>query len=473
MRLRSESLLASIAASSLCLAACAAGPQSSRTAASGTSSAPAGSAAAASSGSAPAELAAAIDPARLQATVVKLVSFGTRHTLSDAGSETRGIGAARRWLAAEFAALTRLPGSRLQPFEDAFVAPVQRRVPRAVEIVNVGAVLPAANPSRAKEAVVVTGHYDSRRSDVLDATGDSPGANDDASGTALVLEMARAFAPLKSEVAVYFVAVAGEEQGLIGSAHLAERLRSEGVRVLADITFDIVGNTQGEGGVVESGKARLYSEGVPSRENEAERKLREALGGENDSPSREWARYVKRVGETAVPDLELLVMLRRDRIARGGDHMPFLGLGTPAIRATEGRENFHRQHQDPRIDNGVAYGDDLAHFDAAYAARLGRAVGAALGSLALAPTAPAAVALGGAVTTTARLRWTLPPDPRIDGVVVYRRRADSVRWELRDRLGRVDHLDLAGIVGDDHYFAVATVDAAGNESLAQPPAKVE
>lgn len=473
MRLRSESLLASIAASSLCLAACAAGPQSSRTAASGTSSAPAGSAAAASSGSAPAELAAAIDPARLQATVVKLVSFGTRHTLSDAASETRGIGAARRWLAAEFAALTRLPGSRLQPFEDAFVAPVQRRVPRAVEIVNVGAVLPAANPSRAKEAVVVTGHYDSRRSDVLDATGDSPGANDDASGTALVLEMARAFAPLKSEVAVYFVAVAGEEQGLIGSAHLAERLRSEGVRVLADITFDIVGNTQGEGGVVESGKARLYSEGVPSRENEAERKLREALGGENDSPSREWARYVKRVGETAVPDLELLVMLRRDRIARGGDHMPFLGLGTPAIRATEGRENFHRQHQDPRIDNGVAYGDDLAHFDAAYAARLGRAVGAALGSLALAPTAPAAVALGGAVTTTARLRWTLPPDPRIDGVVVYRRRADSVRWELRDRLGRVDHLDLAGIVGDDHYFAVATVDAAGNESLAQPPAKVE
>src|ERR1700730_10315358 len=405
MRLRSESLLASIAASSLCRAACAAGPQSSRTAASGTSSAPAGSAAAASSGSAPAELAAAIDPARLQATVVKLVSFGTRHTLSDAGSETRGIGAARRWLAAEFAALTPPPGSGPQAFEDAFVAPMQRRVPRAVEVVNVGAVLPAANPSRAKEAVVVTGHYDSRRSDVLDATGDSPGANDDASGTALVLEMARAFAPLKSEVAVYFVAVAGEEQGLIGSAHLAERLRSEGVRVLADITFDIVGNTQGEGGVVESGKARVYSEGGPPRENEAERKLREALGGENDSPSREWARYVKRVGETAVPDLELLVMLRRDRIARGGDHMPFLGLGTPAIRATEGRENFHRQHQDPRVENGVAYGDDLAHFDAAYAARLGRAVGAALGSLALAPTAPAAVALGGAVTTTARLRW--------------------------------------------------------------------
>ena len=424
-----------------------------------------------------AALAASIDPRRLQQTVAKLVAFGTRHTLSETTSPTRGIGAARRWLAGEFLALTRLPGSRLQPFEDRFTAPPQPRIPSAVEVVDVGVVLPGADPARTgpgrRCAVVMTGHYDSRASDILDAQSDAPGANDDGSGVAMALELARAFATLDTPVSVYFVAVAGEEQGLVGSSHLAARLKAEGVEVLADVSVDIAGNSEGEGGVVVDNVARLYSEGVPQRETAPERKIRVALGGENDSPSRQWARYVQRVGERAVPGLDLQVMLRRDRIARGTDDMPFLAEGFPGIRLSEGREDFARQHQNPRVENGVAYGDDLAHYDAAYAAKLGRALGAALASLALAPAPPAAVALSGAVSTTAKLRWTLPADPRLAGVVVYRRRADAVAWQRADRLGKVDRLELPGVVGDDEYFAVATTDEAGNESLPQTPSRLE
>ncbi|HEX8909790.1 MAG TPA: M20/M25/M40 family metallo-hydrolase, partial [Anaeromyxobacteraceae bacterium] len=178
------------------------------------------------------ELTAAVDPARLRATVAKLVAFGTRHTLSDTQSQGRGIGAARRWLASELAALAGQPGSRLQPFEDRFTQPPTPRLPRPVEIWNVGAVLPGADPARATEAIVLTGHYDSRASDVMDAVVDAPGADDDGSGTALVLELARVMARERPAVAIYFVAVAGEEQGLDGSRHLAQRLKQEGVQVL-------------------------------------------------------------------------------------------------------------------------------------------------------------------------------------------------------------------------------------------------
>ncbi len=420
-----------------------------------------------------ASLTAAVDPARLHATVARLVSFGTRHTLSEAASQTRGIGAARRWLDAEVKALAKAPGSRLQPFEDRFTAAPEPRIPRPVEIVNVGAILPGVDPARSREAIVLTGHYDSRATDIMDAVSDAPGANDDGSGVAMMLELARVMVRERPAVSVYFVAVAGEEQGLTGSAHLAKRLRAEGVSVLAMVAVDMAGNTEGIDGVKDNVSGRIFSEGVPHVETEAERKLREAVGSENDGASRELARYVKRVAERYVENLDLWLMLRQDRIARGSDHISFTREGFPAVRVMEAHENYDRQHQVPRTEGGRVYGDDLAHVDAQYLARMTRAVAAAVGTLAAAPSPPRLVALGGAVSPDTRLRIELPPDGRVAGLVLYRRRADAVAWERAEAYPRTDRIVLEGVVVDNQVFAVATVDAEGNESVPVHPTKLE
>jgi hypothetical protein len=417
-------------------------------------------------------LVASVDAARLRATVAKLVSFGTRHTLSDTESPTRGIGAAQRWLTAEVAALAKVPGARLQPYEDRFTAQPSPRIPSSVEIVNVGAVVPGTDPARAKEAIVVTAHYDSRASDVMDAVSDAPGAVDDGSGVAMVLELMRALAKEKPAVSIYLVLVAGEEQGLIGSRHLAERLEAEGVQVLAMTSIDIAGNTEGQDGVKDDVAARLFSEGAPSVESEAAKRLREAVGGENDGRAREWARYVKRVGERYVEHLDLWLMLRRDRIARGSDHLAFSARGFPAVRLSEAHEHYDRQHQDVRVVDGRRYGDVLEGLDAAYSAKLARALLAAVAHLASAPAAPREVTLSGAVSPDTRLRWAAL-DPRAAGVVLYRRRADEVRWARATRHPKAERLTLAGVVPDSHVFAVAAVSADGDESLPAYPAKLE
>jgi Peptidase family M28 len=412
-----------------------------------------------------------IDAARMQATVKRLVEFGTRHTLSGTQAPGRGIVPAREWLAAQFAAAAK--GSRLKPFEDRFVAqPDGKRVKEPVEIVNVGVVLPGSDPARSRTAIVMTGHYDSMPSDVMDPKTDAPGAIDDASGTAMALEMANAMRDQSPAVTVYFVAVAGEEQGLIGSQHLASRLKGEGIDVMAMVSVDIAGNSEGQDGVRDSTAARLFSEGVPENESEAQKKLRLAVGNENDSPAREWARYVQRVGELYVPSLQLRVLLRRDRIARGSDHMSFAREGFPAVRLTEARENYRGQHQTPRTENGVRFGDELWRFDAAYSARMCKALVAALISLSVAPAAPVEVTLAGAVSPDARLRWKLPADSHIADVVLYRRRADSVVWQRAVSLGKVAEVTLPSVTTDDWFFAVATADAAGNESIAQAPSAV-
>jgi hypothetical protein len=420
-----------------------------------------------------AAIVAAIDPERLHATVAKLVSFGTRHTLSDTRSPTRGIGAARTWLAAQLAGLAREKGSRLQPFEDRFTAEPGRRIPRPTEIVNVGAILPGTDPARAKEAVVVTGHYDSRATDVMDATSDAPGAVDDGSGTALVLELARVLARERPAVSVYLVAVAGEEQGLVGSAHLAKRLKAEGVEVLAMTSVDIAGNVEGQDGVRDDGTARIFSEGVPAAETPAQRKVREAIGGENDSPSREWARYVKRTAERYVEHLDLWVMLRQDRIARGSDQMSFTREGFPAARLSETHEHYDRQHQNVRTVAGRSYGDDLAHYDARYGAKLARALAAAVAHLAFAPAPVRDLVLGGGVSPDTKLRFTLPADPRISGIVLYRRRADAVSWQSATIRPKAGEIVLPTVVPDNFTFGIATIDAEGDESLPAHPVKLE
>jgi hypothetical protein len=410
-----------------------------------------------------------IDQRRLQATVKRLTEFGTRHTLSGTQGPGRGIVPAREWLAGEFAAAAK--GSRLKPFEDRFTAPANgKRIPAPVEIVNLGVVLPGIGGGR--KAIVMTGHYDSMPSDVMDPKADAPGAIDDASGTAMALELASALKDQSPAASVYFVAVAGEEQGLIGSQHLAERLKAEGVEVMAMVSVDIAGNSEGQDGVRDGTAARLFSEGTPEAESEADKKLRLAVGNENDSPARAWARYVQRVGELYVSGLRLRVMLRRDRIARGSDHMSFSHLGFPAIRLSEAREDYRGQHQTPRSEGSVRYGDELFRYDAGYSARMCEALAAAIASLSLAPAPPQEVTLQGAVSPDAKLRWKLPDDGRIADVVLYRRPADSVVWERALSLGKVSEVTLPSVTTDDWFFAVATADAAGNQSIAQAPSAV-
>ena len=412
-----------------------------------------------------------VDPRRMQATVERLAAFGTRHTLSGTQGPGRGIVPAREWLAQQFAAAAK--GSRLKPFEDRFTAqPNGKRIPAPVEIVNVGVVLPGADAERGRQAIVMTGHYDSMPSDVMDPKTDAPGAIDDASGTSMVLELANALRDQTPAVTVYFVAVAGEEQGLIGSQHLAERLKGEGLDVIAMVSVDIAGNSEGQDGVRDATVARLFSEGTPDLETEAQKKLRLAVGNENDSPARAWARYVQRVGELYVSGLRLRVMLRRDRIARGSDHMSFAHVGFPAIRMSEARENYRGQHQTPRVENGVRYGDEPWRFDAGYAARMCKALGAAIASLSFAPAAPQEVTLAGAVSPDARLRWKLPADGRIADVILYRRPADAVEWRDATSLGKVSEVTLPSVTTDDWFFAVATADAQGNQSIPQAPSAV-
>lgn len=416
-----------------------------------------------------AESVAKVRAADLQTTVAKLVSFGTRHTLSKTDDPARGIGAARTWLASAFGDLAKLPGSRLRPFEDRFMQPADARMPKPVEIVNVGAILPGTDPRRVKEAIVLTGHYDSRVTDVMNAMADAPGADDDGSGTAMALEAAKVLATIRPAVSIYFVSVAGEEQGLFGSAHLAKRLQDEGVTVLAMLSVDIAGNTRSGDGRRDSLHARIWSEGSPTAETPAQHRLRLALGNEQDSPSREWARYLARVGGRYVDDLELRVMRRRDRIARGSDHMSFSATGSPAACLREGIENYDGQHQDVRVEDGRAFGDTLDGFDAPYAAKLCKAVVAAFAELASAPGPPSDLTLGGAVSPDTRLKWSLPADPRITGLVLYRRAADTGNWQRAQRLSPSSSLMLPGVVPDDSVFALATVDAEGHESL---PAEV-
>ena len=419
-------------------------------------------------------LTAAVDAARLQATVARLVGFGTRHTLSETASETRGIGAARRWLVAEVAALASAPGSRLRPFDDRFTAEPAPRIPRPVELWNVGALLPGTDPARAKEAIVLTAHYDSRASDIMDASGDAPGAVDDGSGVAMVLELARVMARERPAVAVYFVAVAGEEQGLTGSTHLARRLAAEGIQVLAMVSVDTVGNTEGQDGVKDDVSVRVFSEGVSTVETEAARKLREAVGGENDGLAREWARYVKRVGERYVENLDFWIMLRRDRIARGSDHASF----------SRARGRRHPAHRGPRALRSAASEPArrgrprLRRRPGPLRRRLRRQGGARV--------AGGGGDAGGGAGPGAR------PGPGRRGQPRHPAALDPARRSPRDRRGGLpaarrlgdlaaDHAPpalparspCADVVPDSHVFAVATVDAEGNESLPVYPSKLE
>jgi Zn-dependent M28 family amino/carboxypeptidase len=405
------------------------------------------------------EIATTPDPAQLRATVQKLVTFGTRHTLSDTVSSARGIGAARRWTQARFEQISHECGGCLE-----VILPSQtvtgKRVPIPTAVVDVVAIQRGTlDPSR---VVVLTGHVDSRVSDVMNSTADAPGADDDASGVAVVLEAARVLSRYKFPGTIVYGVLSGEEQGLYGGKVLAEYAKAQGWRVEANLNNDIVGGTVGQNGVSSNTRLRVFSEGIRDVETAEEAKERRSQGGEDDSASRNVARYVKSVAEAYIPNWTVAMIYRLDRFARGGDHAAFNALGFPAIRFTENAEDYRHQHQDLRTEGGTEYGDTVAHVDFNYLAKVAATNMLAAASMVSAPPPPAAVKLSGAVASDTRLEWS--PVPNAAGYRVYWRDTTAANWTFARDAGNGSDLTLLNVPVDDFVFGVASVAAGGFES---------
>ncbi|KQW88479.1 aminopeptidase [Massilia sp. Root418] len=411
-----------------------------------------------------------ISPQRIEATVRKLVSFQTRHTMSATESDTVGIGAARRWIKSEFERCNAQNGGRLQVAFDSHVAPVSRRISRPTEIVNVVATLPGTQDAAKERIYVVSGHYDSRNTDVMDATGAAPGANDDASGTAAVMEMACVMSKYQFDATLVFMTVAAEEQGLLGAAHWAEQARQKKLNIAGMFTNDIIGSSRDEHGKVDDKSVRLFAEGLPVEKeaSEANRTLIQT-GGENDSISRQLARHVKEQGERYVQDFKVNVIQRRDRYLRGGDHMPFLERGYAALRFTEPAEDFNHQHQNVRTENGVVIGDMPEYNDYNYIARVARVNAAALATLALAPAAPQQVQVRTAqLENDTALVWKANGEPDLAGYRIVWRATDAATWQGSRFVGNVTEARVP-LSKDNYYFGVQAVDKDGNVSPATYP----
>jgi hypothetical protein len=411
----------------------------------------------------------AISAARVQADIEKLVSFGTRSTLSAQDpasiSAGRGIGAAREWLKAQFEAYSRECGGCLEVKTDEFIQPVGPRIPQPTPLTNVYAVLKGTDPEASHHIVLVTGHYDSRITDVLDPTGDAPGANDDASGVAVSLESARALSKLKLRATVIFLTVAGEEQGLDGAKHFAEMAKQAGWNIEAVLDDDIVGGDKSPG--QDAKIVRVFSEGLPSVADEKQSKAIRALGGESDSISRQVARYITEVGAAYSPGVKPMLVFRLDRYLRGGDHSAFNDQGFAAVRFTEYRENFNHQHQNLRTENGVEYGDTLKFVDFDYVARVARLNALTLAALAAAPAQPSAVKV---VTTNLDNNTTLKwgASEGASGYEVIWRDTSAPNWEHVKNVGDTTTTTLE-ISKDNVIFAVRAVDKAGHRSLPVVP----
>jgi Zn-dependent M28 family amino/carboxypeptidase len=406
------------------------------------------------------------DPKQLQATVQALVGFGTRHTLSDTVSSKRGIGAARRWAQSRFEQISRDCGGCLS-----IVTPSQtvtgKRVPKPAEIMDVVAIQKGTtDPER---VIVLTGHIDSRVTDPMNATADAPGADDDASGVAVVIEAARILSRQKFAATLVYGVLSGEEQGLYGGKVLADYAKAQNWRVEADLNNDIVGSTRGLNGVVDNTRVRIFSEGIRDGETPEAAKQRRFEGGENDSPSRNVARYVKGVAETYLPNWTVALVYRLDRFGRGGDHSAFNALGYPAVRFTENAEDYRHQHQDVRKEAGVEYGDAIANVDFSYLARVTATNALAAASMALAPPPPDDVKIEGAVTADTKLSWSAAPGSPAQSYRVYWRDTSQPLWSHSRDAGNQQTLTLDNVAIDDFSFGVASVAADGSESPAVFP----
>jgi acetylornithine deacetylase/succinyl-diaminopimelate desuccinylase-like protein len=406
-----------------------------------------------------------IDARNVEATIRKLVSFGTRNTLSEQNDPKRGIGAARDWLYAEFLKAAAASNGRMTVEKQSFEQAKAARVPEPTMLTNVVATLKGSQPEATDRIYVVSGHYDSMCNSPTDAKCDAPGANDDASGTAAVLEMARVMAKYEFDATIVFMAVAGEEQGLLGSTHFAEQAKQKNWNVDAMFTNDIVGNSLGGNGVRDRNHLRVFSEGVPSNETAAEATTRRSVGGENDSASRQLARFIKETGDAFVPQFKVMMVYRRDRYGRGGDHIPFLERGYPAVRFTEVNEEFRHQHQNVRVENGVQFGDLPEFVDFAYVANVARVNAASLAALAWAPSRPKALTIvAQRLSNDTELRWDANKEPDLAGYeIVWRETTDAV-WTNSKAVGNVTSFTMKGMSKDNYFFGVRSIDKDGNKS---------
>ena len=397
-------------------------------------------------------------PKRLKADVEALVGFGTRHTASSATDPRRGIGAARNWTAAQFAAIGRACGGcvKVERIARRFTGP---RAPAGVIVEDVLGIQPGRDPNR---VVIVGAHIDSRVTDVMNTTADAPGANDDASGVALVLEAARALSKQRFDATIVYAVFSGEEQGLWGATLLADTVKARGWDVSAMLNNDIVGNTVGQGGKREDGYVRVFSEGIRSSEGEAAQAVRRGNGGEDDGPSRALAKAIDGVAGSVRGGLDVMLDRRPDRFGRGGDHEPFLKLGYPAVRFSVANEDWDAQHQDLRTEKGVVFGDTVDKMDFGYLARVTAINVATLARLAAAPAAPASATISGALSRDTKVAWAAVP-----GAAGYR-----VRWRRNDRSEWSDQRDVTGTETllvqtpvDDHFVGVSALATDGSESL--------
>ncbi|MFZ1055807.1 MAG: M28 family metallopeptidase [Opitutaceae bacterium] len=419
------------------------------------------------------EMVRGVSVERIQRSIFVLASFKTRHTLSDPLPSGDGIGGAASWIRAEFERASKESGGRLEVDLDSFEQPAAPpRVPQPAQITNIVATLPGTDPDHTGRTLVISGHYDSRATNPLDSTSAAPGADDDASGVAAVLELAHVMSHYRFGATIVFLAVAGEEQGLYGSRHWAQAARERGLDVEAMFDNDIIGSSRSESGGVDRGTVRLFAQGVPPTAKPDDSLLAMLrAGGENDTPPRELARAVRDIAGQYVPSLKVRVIYRADRYLRGGDHLPFLENGYPAVRFTEPAEDFRRQHQDVREENGVQYGDTPDHVDYAYAADVTRVNGAALAVLARAPGPPRSVEIEAArLENDTTLRWEPGTEPGLAGYRIVWRETTAPFWENSMEVPKgVNRVRVPGVSKDNVVFGVEAFDALGHSSYAVFP----
>jgi hypothetical protein len=407
-----------------------------------------------------AAIAKAVSSKSLREIDAKLVGFGTRSSLSETTSDTRGIGAARRWVKSRFEGISKDCRGCLEIVTPSQVFTGKRTPPQGVEIMDVVAIQRGTtDPDR---VVVITGHLDSRRSDVMDATGDAPGANDDASGVSALLECARVLSQYRFPATIVYSADSGEEQGLYGAKVIAQYAVDHGWKVEADLNNDIVGNPVGGDGQRDAHSVRVFSEGTKSNETLEQAKYRRYHGGEVDSPSRNIARYMQALAAQYLHDFRVRMVYRTDRYGRGGDQTEFLAQGYPAVRVTESHENYRHQHQDIRTEGGVFYGDTIEYVDFDYLANVTRLDAITLAALASAPAPPTGVDTKGEVAYDTTVSWQAVPGAA--RYIAWWRDTTAPQWQHARDAGNATSIVLKGVNIDDWFFGVSSVSAEGWES---------
>ncbi|HEY1485925.1 MAG TPA: M20/M25/M40 family metallo-hydrolase [Micromonosporaceae bacterium] len=414
------------------------------------------------------KLLAEVDHRRIEATVNRLVAFGTRHTASSQTDPVRGIGAATTWVVQQMQAAAAASGGRMTVERQTFTQPVSPQIPVPTQITNVITTLRGdVSPDR---IYVVTAHLDSRVTNVLNFTDDAPGADDDGSGVAVLIEMARLMATRHFEATIVFGIVAGEEQGIYGSAFMAQQMKAAGDDIQAMFSNDIVGASSAfDGTKPDPHTLRLFVEGVPTSETANQTAIRQAVGGENDGPSRQLGRFVSSVADNSDTDMRIRVIWRRDRYLRGSDHISFLDQGYPAARFTEPRENFNHEHNDVGVIDGVQHGDLAEFCDFNYMARVAKVNAATLWSLAQAPGTPKnALLLTESLTNLSTLSWDRGTEPDLAGYEVVWRETTAPEWTNVIAVGDVTTITI-DLSKDNVFFGVRAVDQAGHRSPVASP----